>query len=145
MFSGKTEELIRRLRRALYARQKIEIYKPQLDTRYATIEIVSHTKQSLSAKPVAKAADILVNLSNDGWFVWKWGPWAGQSSAEHAQHLVQYCFRAIETRTPVVRAVNTGISALIDSSGRVVAEVGRGNVRAAMLTGTLLLGVSWRQ
>ncbi len=52
MFSGKTEELIRRVRRALYARQRVEIYKPAVDTRYNEIEIVSHTKQSLQAKPI---------------------------------------------------------------------------------------------
>ena len=59
MFSGKTEELIRRLRRAVYARQTVEIYKPKVDTRYAAIEIVSHTKQSLQARPVGEAEEIL--------------------------------------------------------------------------------------
>ncbi|MFC1611982.1 thymidine kinase [Myxococcota bacterium] len=59
MFSGKTEELIRRVRRALYARQKVEIYKPQLDTRFDEIEIVSHTKQSLSAKPIESVKEIM--------------------------------------------------------------------------------------
>jgi len=87
-----------------------------------------------------KNTDILVNMSNDGWFVWKWGPWAGQSSAEHSQHLVQYCFRAVENRVPVIRAVNTGISASIDSNGRIVAEVRRGKVRTGMVVGTLQLG-----
>jgi thymidine kinase len=65
MFSGKTEELIRRLRRALYARQKVEIFKPKLDTRYAEIEIVSHSKQSLSARPVATASEILQIVAGD--------------------------------------------------------------------------------
>ncbi|MEE8410017.1 MAG: thymidine kinase [Myxococcota bacterium] len=65
MFSGKTEELIRRLRRAVYARQEVEIYKPKIDTRYADIEIVSHTKQSLSAKPVGTAAEILDLVADD--------------------------------------------------------------------------------
>lgn len=59
MFSGKTEELIRRLRRAVYARQKVEIFKPKLDTRYADIEIVSHSKQRLTARPVQEASEIL--------------------------------------------------------------------------------------
>jgi apolipoprotein N-acyltransferase len=86
-----------------------------------------------------KDADILVNLSNDGWFVWRWGPWTGEGTAEHAQHLAHYCFRAVENRVPVVRAVNTGISASIDSNGRIVGAVSRDGGRAPMLTGTLLL------
>jgi apolipoprotein N-acyltransferase len=70
---------------------------------------------------------ILANLSNDGWF--DFGPWLvghGQvrGSTELPQHLAQYCFRAVENRVPVVRAVNTGISASIDSAGRVVAGLG---------------------
>ncbi|MCJ7544849.1 MAG: hypothetical protein MUP47_09875, partial [Phycisphaerae bacterium] len=85
----------------------------------------------------AKRADILVNLSNDGWFVWSWGGGPYRGSTEHAQHLAQYCFRAVECRTPVVRAVNTGISASIDSCGRIVALVG--GRRQAMIAGTLLL------
>ena len=65
MFSGKTEELIRRLRRAVYARQKVQIYKPQIDTRYADIEIVSHSKQRLEAIPIDQAADILNKVADD--------------------------------------------------------------------------------
>jgi apolipoprotein N-acyltransferase len=84
-----------------------------------------------------KVADILVNLSNDGWFVWKWGDGPYRPSTEHAQHLVQSCFRAVECRVPVVRAVNTGISASIDSCGRIVALAGGG--RRAMVRATLLL------
>ncbi len=59
MFSGKTEELIRRLRRSAYARQKVEIYKPKIDTRYDAIDIVSHSRQSLTARPVSTAQEIL--------------------------------------------------------------------------------------
>lgn len=85
-----------------------------------------------------KAAGVLANLSNDGWFVWRWGQGPYHGSTEHSQHLVQYCFRAVETRTPVIRAVNTGISASIDSSGRVVAVLTqRGST--ALACGTLLL------
>ncbi len=62
MFSGKTEELIRRLRRATYARQQVQIFKPKLDTRYADLEIVSHSKQRLDAMPVANADEILDRL-----------------------------------------------------------------------------------
>lgn len=59
MFSGKTEELIRRLKRALYAKQTVQIFKPEIDTRYAELEIVSHSKQKLDAIPVAAADEIL--------------------------------------------------------------------------------------
>ncbi len=84
-------------------------------------------------KDGAKAVDILANMSNDGWFVEdRTGSW------EQPQHLTQYVFRAIENRVPVVRAVNTGISGLIDSSGRIGATVRRGD-QEVMVQGTLLL------
>ncbi|MBN1943671.1 MAG: hypothetical protein JW849_10305 [Phycisphaerae bacterium] len=62
---------------------------------------------------------ILANLSNDGWFVYqgKQGPPHGTTA--HAQHLVHSVFRAVENRVPVVRAVNTGISASISSDGKI--------------------------
>lgn len=53
MFSGKTEELIRRLRRAQFANQKIEIFKPALDTRYSDEEVVSHDSHKISSKPIS--------------------------------------------------------------------------------------------
>ncbi len=59
MFSGKTEELIRRLKRAKIAKQKIEIYKPKIDTRYSENNVVSHDSNSIHSTPVAKAEDIL--------------------------------------------------------------------------------------
>jgi thymidine kinase len=62
MFSGKTEELIRRLRRAQIARQRVAIIKPQLDTRYSRDEIVSHSGASLPSVTVAKATDILAHV-----------------------------------------------------------------------------------
>lgn len=65
MFSGKTEELIRRLRRALYARQRVQIFKPKIDDRYDAISIVSHTRQSLIAQPVGTASEILERLQPD--------------------------------------------------------------------------------
>ncbi|RYF05817.1 MAG: thymidine kinase [Deltaproteobacteria bacterium] len=65
MFSGKTEELIRRLRRALYARQKVQIFKPQLDKRYDEVAIVSHSQQQLAAIAVDDAKDILPQLDAD--------------------------------------------------------------------------------
>ncbi|MFA6134482.1 MAG: apolipoprotein N-acyltransferase [Phycisphaerae bacterium] len=86
----------------------------------------------------AKRVDILANMSNDGWFVYDWGSSHFRGSTEHAQHLSQYCFRAVEARTPVIRAVNTGISASVDSSGRIQATV-QSQGQRAMVIGTLLL------
>ncbi len=85
-----------------------------------------------------KKTDILVNISNDGWFVPP-DNWPAMPLAEHSQHLVQYCFRAIEYRVPVVRAVNTGISASIDSCGRIQAKVKKSGAEA-MVPGNMLLG-----
>jgi len=59
MYSGKTEELIRRLRRAQIARQRVEIFKPTIDQRYASDQIVSHSLQSIPSRMVSAAADIL--------------------------------------------------------------------------------------
>jgi len=64
MFSGKTEELIRRLRRAQIAKQKVAIFKPEIDTRYDAEHIVSHSEQSIVSHPVTHASEIL-SLSND--------------------------------------------------------------------------------
>ena len=60
MFSGKTEELIRRLNRALIAKQKIEIFKPVVDKRYHHEHIVSHNENSIRSTPVNFASDILL-------------------------------------------------------------------------------------
>lgn len=60
MFSGKTEELIRRLNRALIARQKVEIFKPKTDTRYHEENIVSHNENAIRSTPVNFASDILL-------------------------------------------------------------------------------------
>lgn len=59
MFSGKTEELIRRLKRARIARQKALIFKPTVDTRYSVTNVVSHDHNSIPSTPVASSADIL--------------------------------------------------------------------------------------
>lgn len=59
MFSGKTEELIRRMRRAQIARQKVAIFKPRIDTRYSAEHIVSHSDQSLVSEVVEDASEIL--------------------------------------------------------------------------------------
>ncbi|MDY5857983.1 MAG: thymidine kinase [Porphyromonas sp.] len=63
MFSGKTEELMRRLRRAKFANQRIEVYKPALDTRYDEVEVVSHDRNSISSTPVESSASILLMSS----------------------------------------------------------------------------------
>ncbi len=59
MFSGKTEELIRRLNRARIARQKVEIFKPSVDTRYDETDVVSHDAKAVSSTPVENASQIL--------------------------------------------------------------------------------------
>ena len=64
MFSGKTEELIRRMKRAQFARQKVEIFKPAIDTRYSIEEVVSHDSNSIASTPVDSSASILL-LSTD--------------------------------------------------------------------------------
>jgi thymidine kinase len=64
MFSGKTEELIRRLRRAQFARQRVEIFKPAIDTRYSDEEVVSHDHNAIPSTPLDSSASILL-LSSD--------------------------------------------------------------------------------
>lgn len=63
MFSGKTEELIRRLKRAKIARQRVEIYKPAIDTRYSEEDVVSHDSNSINSTPVDSARSILLLAS----------------------------------------------------------------------------------
>ncbi len=59
MFSGKTEELIRRMRRAIIARQKCELFKPEIDTRYSKTDIVSHDRQKISSHVIKKPQEML--------------------------------------------------------------------------------------
>jgi len=63
MFSGKTEELIRRLRRAKFAGLKVEIFKPAIDTRYSEDMVVSHDEKSIMSTPVENASSILLLTS----------------------------------------------------------------------------------
>lgn len=63
MFSGKTEELIRRLRRATFAHQRVEIFKPSIDTRYSEEEVVSHDNNSFKSTPIDSSASILLFTS----------------------------------------------------------------------------------
>jgi thymidine kinase len=60
MFSGKTEELIRRLRRAQFAGLRVEIFKPSLDTRYSETKVVSHDEKSINSTPVDNPSSILL-------------------------------------------------------------------------------------
>ncbi len=64
MFSGKTEELIRRMKRAKIARQRTEIFKPAIDTRFSVSEVVSHDENSIRSTPVENSSNILL-LSAD--------------------------------------------------------------------------------
>jgi thymidine kinase len=64
MFSGKTEELIRRLKRARYARQTVEIFKPALDVRYSADEVVSHDGAAIRSTPVESSSAILLMASD---------------------------------------------------------------------------------
>jgi thymidine kinase len=65
MFSGKTDELIRRLRRATIARQKVQVFKPVIDQRYGNEQVTSHAGTAFDAIPIEKACDILKYLDPD--------------------------------------------------------------------------------
>lgn len=65
MFSGKTEELIRRVRRAVIARQKVQVFKPQIDNRYGIENVTSHSGQNTEAIPVEHSRQILEQLAPD--------------------------------------------------------------------------------
>lgn len=64
MFSGKTEELIRRMKRAKFAKQKVEIFKPSLDTRYSEKDVVSHDKNTIRSTPIDSSGAILLLASD---------------------------------------------------------------------------------
>ena len=64
MFSGKTEELIRRLKRAKFAKQKVEIFKPAIDTRYDEIKVVSHDDNAIHSTPVPSSSNIFLLASD---------------------------------------------------------------------------------
>jgi thymidine kinase len=64
MFSGKTEELIRRLKRAKFAKLRTEIFKPHIDSRYSLEEVVSHDSNSITSTPVTSSGNILLMASN---------------------------------------------------------------------------------
>lgn len=91
-----------------------------------------------------KGSLVMANLSNDGWFVREIGNGRFAGTTEQAQHLCHYVFRAVENRIPVVRSVNTGISAMIDSDGKIksVLELKVGEYRKqTMVTGVMKVNV----
>lgn len=65
MFSGKTEELIRRMKRVQFAHQSLAIFKPKIDTRYSDYDVVSHEGNAIHSIPVASAAEILEHALAD--------------------------------------------------------------------------------
>jgi thymidine kinase len=65
MFSGKTEELIRRLKRAVIAKRKVQVFKPRVDSRYDPDAVVSHSQQKMLSTVVEKAADVMKKLAQD--------------------------------------------------------------------------------
>jgi thymidine kinase len=64
MFSGKTEELIRRVKRAQIAKQRVQIFKPAIDIRYDIEDVVSHSSQAIKSEPVETAIDIFARLKD---------------------------------------------------------------------------------
>ena len=64
MFSGKTEELIRRMKRAQFAKQKVEIFKPEVDIRYDEEKVVSHDANEIHSTPVPSSSNILILANN---------------------------------------------------------------------------------
>jgi Thymidine kinase. len=65
MFSGKSEELIRRVRRCFFAKQKVAVFKPALDDRYSKDEVVSHNGETIIAKPIRRPEEIFDYISED--------------------------------------------------------------------------------
>ncbi|MBW6515361.1 MAG: thymidine kinase [Candidatus Cloacimonetes bacterium] len=65
MFSGKTEELIRRVRRAEYAKQKVQVFKPEIDNRYDDNHIVSHSRLMMPSENINKASDLIELVEED--------------------------------------------------------------------------------
>lgn len=65
MYSGKTEELIRRIRRAEIAKQKVQVFKPEIDNRYSKQDVVSHAGDKIQSVPVKSSKEILEKLLDD--------------------------------------------------------------------------------
>ncbi len=89
-----------------------ELGKYRLATAICFEDTVPHLVRRFFAEaPDGRQPDLLVNLSNDGWF---------HATSEHEMHLAVSVFRCIENRVPLARAVNTGVSAMVDGNGRIV-------------------------
>lgn len=98
MFSGKSEELIRRLRRAQIARQKVQVFKPAIDTRYSAAEVVSHNDQRIQSERITRASEILTRLRPETQVV-------GIDEAQFLDtDLVDVCERLANTGTRVIVA-----------------------------------------
>jgi len=65
MFSGKTEELILRVKRALYGKQKVQVFKPKIDDRYDATAVVSHSQQKVTSIPIERAEEIFYSLKSE--------------------------------------------------------------------------------
>ena len=65
MFSGKTEEMIRRLRRAVIAKQKVQVFKPVIDNRYNASKVTSHAGVDFEAIPISESSEVIKNLKED--------------------------------------------------------------------------------
>jgi thymidine kinase len=65
MFSGKTEELIRRVKRAVYGKQRVQVFKPRIDTRYDEVQVVSHSQHKLVSTPIDRADELFRHLQPD--------------------------------------------------------------------------------
>jgi thymidine kinase len=65
MFSGKTEELVKRLRRAQIARQRVRVFKPRIDDRYDASDVVSHSRQRIESIPVDSSEDVRAHLARE--------------------------------------------------------------------------------
>jgi thymidine kinase len=96
MFSGKTEELIRRVRRAQLAKQKVQVFKPSIDNRYSLNEVTSHSDQRIQSEVVVSAAKLLENLSDSTRVVGiDEGQFFGESLIEVCERLANRGLRVI--------------------------------------------------
>jgi apolipoprotein N-acyltransferase len=99
--------------------------------RYATAICFEDTVPQVTRRLFAevkdgRSPDVLLNLSNDGWFATMDDDKVVRGTSEHAMHLAASVFRAVEHRVPLARAANTGISSVVDGNGRVVASLPAG-------------------
>lgn len=99
--------------------------------RYATAICFEDTVPQVTRRLFAEVKDgpppdVLLNLSNDGWFAFEDDSGVVRGTSEHQMHLAASVFRAVEHRVPLARAANTGISSVVDGNGRIIAELPAG-------------------